>query len=514
MNNMDVVLQPLREESRFFISTSLTQLQQQDPSRAKKYAKEAANLYVNFSNHWIRDQTLTLLFEWAEQQGLSRAINALRQGDTLNTTEQQAALHPAHRDWNNPTPLWLTGHNVRSDIYKNHQQLSEWVNKIHQGPWTSIIHIGIGGSDLGQRLAVEALEPYQHPNAPSIHFVSGIDDDELQKALKACDPQCTLITVASKSFTTLETQLNAIAAKNWLIEHHCDPKNHLLAITAYPERAENFGILPNHILKIGSWIGGRYSLWSNMGFIIAVFIGMNHFEAMLAGAKTMDEHFFQSPFSHNIPVWMGLLSAWYRNYFHVKMQVILPYAQKLAKLPSYLQQLDMESCGKSCGLKGQPLQQSGMAIWGQVGTQAQHAFNQWIHQGTETVLTDFIVVANLTSNKIHGQQLIANAIAQQQAMTQGHDNQNPHKKIPGNRPSTMIIVPELSPTTLGSLLALYEHKVFTQSVLWQLNPFDQYGVELGKEMAKGLLPYLKDHRSLQGLDSNTQALIERFRALL
>jgi glucose-6-phosphate isomerase len=339
--------------------------------------------------------------------------------------------------------------------------------------------------------------------------VSNLDGSEWNDAIEQCNPATTLVVVASKSFNTPESLLNAKTAIEWLKAAGLDHQKHLVAITAQKERAIAYGIFPDHILSIWPWVGGRYSLWSTMGLSIALSIGTSGFEQLLQGAAATDEHFLTQPFEKNIPVILGLLTVWYRSYHNVHSEVLLPYTQRLVKFPSYLQQLDMESCGKSYTTEGTFAKATGLAVWGQTGTPAQHAFNQWLHQGTDTVLTDFILIAQSAEKESpHHQHLLANALAQSQALMEGRAVPNAPQHIPGNRPSTLIVLPTLSPYYLGALLALYEHKVFVQSICWQINPFDQFGVELGKKLTQDILPHLEAKMpSAQSLDSATVAII-------
>ena len=498
--------------------TNLTTLFQQDPQRGLRYAQDISGLYVNYAKHWITDPIMAELYALADKRQLKQAIEQMFDGVAINASENQPALHTALRNSHKTTPLLFQGTDMRPLIKAELQKMADWVARIHQKKWMGstsapiehVIHIGIGGSDLGPQLVIEALKPYQVSAAPKIYFVSNLDGSEWNDAIEYCDPAKTLIVVASKSFNTPESLLNAQTAIEWLKAAGLDHKQHLVAITAQKERAIAYGILPDHILSIWPWVGGRYSLWSTMGFSIALSIGMQGFEQLLQGAAATDEHFLTQPFEKNIPVILGLLTVWYRSYHDVHSEVLLPYAQRLAKFPSYLQQLDMESCGKSYTTEGTFAKATGLAVWGQTGTPAQHAFNQWLHQGTDTVLTDFILIAQSAEKESpHHQHLLANALAQSQALMDGRAAPNAPQHIPGNRPSTLIVLPTLSPYYLGSLLALYEHKVFVQSICWQINPFDQFGVELGKKLTQDILPYLEAKTPLgQSLDSATAATID------
>lgn len=489
----------LQQQADAIKQTNLKNLFQQDPSRGTRYAKDISGLYVNYAKHWITEPIMARLYELAEERQLKQAIQQMFEGAPINTSENQPALHTALRHPKDHPA-------IQAEL----DHMEKWVTRLHQKEWETIIHIGIGGSDLGPQLVIEALKPYHVVAAPKIYFVSNLDGSEWSDAILQCDPAKTLVVIASKSFNTPESLLNAKTAMQWLNAAGLDSKQHLLAITAQKDRALAYGILPDHILSIWPWVGGRYSLWSAMGFSIALCIGMPAFYQLLEGAAATDDHFLTQSFEDNIPVILGLLTVWYRSYHDVHSQVVLPYTQRLVKFPSYLQQLDMESSGKSYMSEGSQATATGLAVWGQTGTPAQHAFNQWLHQGTDTVLTDFILIAQSSEmHAPHHQDLLANALAQSQALMEGRSVPNAPQHIPGNRPSTLIVLPKLSPYYLGSLLALYEHKVFVQSICWQINPFDQFGVELGKKLTQDILPFLEGTISTtQSLDSATAATID------
>lgn len=489
--------------------TTLNILFQQDPERGERYAKNIGGLYVNYAKHWLTDPILTELCQLADKHQLKQKIQQMFDGSPINTSENQPALHTALRN---------AHQTLYPAIQTELQKMTEWVTRIHQKQWVGstgvpivhIIHIGIGGSDLGPQLVIEALRPYHVLQAPQIYFVSNLDGAEWQDAILQCDPATTMVVIASKSFNTPESLLNAQTAIQWLNAAGLDAPKHLVAITAQKEKAMAFGILPDHILAIWPWVGGRYSLWSTMGFSMALKIGVTGFQELLTGAAATDEHFLTQPFESNLPVILGLLTVWYRSFHSVHSEVLLPYTQRLAKFPAYLQQLDMESCGKSHTTAGGMAKATGLAVWGQTGTPAQHAFNQWLHQGTDTVLTTFILIAHSSEKEApHHASLLANALAQSQALMDGRAAPNTPQHIPGNKPSTIIVLPKLSPYYLGSLLALYEHKIFVQSICWDINPFDQFGVELGKQLTKNILPYLETTLPLKGaLDTATAAIID------
>ncbi len=492
-----------------------------DPTRGTRYSGEVAGIYLNYAKQWLQEEDWEGLEAWAVRMGWSQARQHLFQGQAVNRSEARPALHMALRLEGPQDPLWVEGQEVHAVIKAARAQMFDWVQRLHERTWLGstgrpirhLIHIGVGGSDLGARLLVDALP--RAPEAPAVSFISTLDGVELQAAFAQADPAESLIIIASKSFGTTETLLNAQAAKAWLSAAGLDSVAHLVAITSESERARDFGVSSDHILPIGSWIGGRYSIWSSMGFAAAAWMGVSAFQAFLAGARACDQHFLAQPLRENMPALLGAMTAWYRCAWGIQTEVLLPYHQRLARLPEYVQQLEMESCGKGCTQGGEPAGPTGMAVWGQVGTRAQHAFCQWLHQGSDVVLTNFLVVAQVPeAEAAHHQYVLASALAQSVALMEGQRDQPSPRTMMGGRPSTMWVLPVLSASVMGALLAFYEHKVYTQSVFWNINPFDQFGVDLGKVWAAHVLPHLarepaKVQLADKPLDPATQAVIER-----
>jgi glucose-6-phosphate isomerase len=487
-----------------------------DPARAQKFSLEAAGIFIDYSKHKITDETCRLLNALAKARGISEKRDALIEGAKVNHSERRAVLHPALRG-SADASLEIDGERVQDFVKAVMVQLAEISHNIRKNPSiTDVVHIGIGGSDLGPRLVYGALKDIA--DGPRIHFVANMDAADIDATLKALKPASTIFIIASKTFTTLETLSNAQIAKAWLQNSLGTQKTveHIYAVTMNASAAKNFGLSDKHILPLRDWIGGRYSLWSAIGLSLCIAIGYAQFEQLLSGAKDMDTHFRTAPLNQNMPVMMGLLGFWYRNFFDYRAHAILPYAHNLSDLPAYIQQLDMESNGKSVTSAGSPIDYAtSPVIFGAIGTNAQHAFFQFLHQGTDIVPCDFIVAATSTSqNQSAHRKLLANALAQAQAMMQGDQNTaEPHRHFDGNRPSSMIVLPRLDPYHLGALLALYEHKTFVQGVLWDINSFDQWGVELGKTGATSLIKSLESAENLPpSVDPSTRALIQRLKS--
>ena len=481
------------------------------PSRQEKYTLTLEQLQVNFSKNRIDDKTLTQLVALADEVSLKTVIDSLFKGEKINNTEERAVLHTALRDFTD-TKIHVDGKPIFSEITNARQQIAQFCDKIISGNWkgytgkpiSDIVNIGIGGSDLGPQMVVEALDFYK--NHLNVHFISNIDGDAVFKTLKTLNPETTLFIVVSKTFTTIETLTNASTFKNWFLEKatETDIEKHFVAVSTNEEAVVKFGINKNNIFPMWDWVGGRFSMWGSVGLSIALAIGYTHFESFLKGANTADQHFKNTENSKNIPVIMALLSVWYTNFFDTKSEVILPYSESLNKLVSYLQQLFMESNGKSVDRNGNSISyQTGTVIFGSSGTNAQHSFMQHIHQGTQLIPADFIGFReSLFGNTKHHKILMANFYAQSQALQEGKSKEAVHlnmkfkgnsdqinkllpfKVFEGNRPSNTFLFDKLTPYNLGLLIALYEHKVFAQGILWNINSFDQFGVELGKEMAK------------------------------
>lgn len=527
----------LEQHHHRFLQTNIQQLFSNNPQRVSDCTIEACGLRLDYSKNFIDNETRALLVKIAEEANLRTAIDNLLAGEAVNNTEKRAAMHTALRS---PNPA-IEAESIQAAL----QQMSSLVEKIHSGTWrgfnnesiTDVVNIGIGGSDLGPQMATRALTPY-HTGHVRLHFVSNVDPSCLQDLLATLNPARTLFIVASKSFTTLETLQNADAARRWLQKNLPDDINeknatsrHFVAVSTAINKARDFGIAEENILPMWDWVGGRYSLWSAIGLPIALAVGMENFRAMLAGAHLMDEHFRTEEFSRNMPIIMGLLGFWYQQFWQSNSHVVLPYDHHLRFFPDYLQQLDMESNGKCVTRQGEKIStHSGQVIWGSVGTNGQHSFHQLLHQGTYFIPADFILT--LTSHQqdcsTQHRHLLANGLAQSQALMCGKTQETveaelqtqgltqieialltPHKIIPGNRPSNLISIDMLTPATLGALIALYEHKVYVQSVLWDVNPFDQWGVELGKQLSGPIFAALSGNEA--DLDASTLATIDRYR---
>jgi len=522
--NQSPIWQKLNNHYQQIVNIHMRDLFKEDPNRADKFSITLGDVFFDYSKNRITTDTINLLCELAKEIDLSKHIEQMFSGQIINTTEQRAVLHTALR---NPqsAPILVNGEDIMPEVRMSLNKMLESAENIRQGKWTDIVNIGIGGSDLGPAMATNALIPYA-ANHIKCHFVSNVDGTHISETLKYLNPETTLFIIASKTFTTQETLCNANTAKEWLLQKAKAKniiQNHLIAVTAKPQNAIEFGIDKNNIFPFWDWVGGRYSLWSAIGLSIAIAIGAENFQQFLAGAHTMDEHFRHTPFVKNIPIIMALLGIWNINFFNTKTHAILPYDQYLHLLPAYLQQLEMESNGKHVDINGDSVDYAtDPIIWGSVGTNGQHAFHQLLMQGTQTVPADFILPLH-SHNPIgqHHTLLYANCLAQSQALMQGRTEQQvinentakelaPHKVIPGNVPSNTILINKITPYTLGSLIALYEHKVFVQGIVWGINSFDQWGVELGKQLAKNITPNLQDPQNIGDFDSSTRGLIKRY----
>lgn len=461
-----------------------------DQQRATKHTVTAAGLQLDYSKNHISDQTIKLLSKLAEHCKLKAATEKLFTGAKVNITENCAAWHTALRDPKPPIEVQtvLTQLTAISEKIRN----SKWLG-FSGNPITDVVNIGIGGSDLGPRLAVAALQSFKS-NEINCHFVANIDGSEISQIFNTLNPQTTLFVISSKSFTTQETLTNAETAKQWLLQNSCaeqDLQKHFIAVTANADKAKAFGVDAQNILPIWEWVGGRFSLWSAVGLPIAVAIGMKQFKQLLAGAYAMDQHFRNAEFIQNMPMLLALLSIWQINFWHWHQHAIIPYAENLSLLPTYLQQLEMESNGKHVQVDGTAVNyHTAPIIFGGTGTCSQHTFHQLLYQGTVTAPIDFIVPLQANHDLAkHHKILVANAFAQSEALMRGNINSEAvtYKIVPGNKPSNMITLPKIDPYHLGALIALYEHKVFVQGCIWNINSFDQWGVELGKLMAKSVL---------------------------
>ena len=494
-----------------------------DPSRAEKFSREFNNLFIDYSKHRITDKTIELLLSLAIESNLVTKIRKLFSGEIINCSEGRAVMHMALRAPADKA-FFVEGQNVTEQVHDELQHMQTFVELLHRGDIKghtgksidTVINIGIGGSDLGPRLATAALADFSVSDI-NIHFVSNIDVNDLNSALEKSDPETTLFIISSKSFATRETLLNAKTAIKWLNRNGCNnPEKHLVAVTANHHAANTFGVANENIFHIWQWVGGRYSLWSAIGLPIAIRIGMQNFYDFLGGALAMDQHFCEQPIEDNLPVILALIDIWYINFFHAETIAIFPYDHSLNMLPAYIGQLIMESNGKQIDNEGNQIEYStSPIIWGGIGNNAQHAYFQCLHQGGHTTPVDFIVSLKSTrENKIHHQELVANCLAQSEALMNGktETSQTAYKNIPGNRPSTTILLDELSPATLGSLLCLYEHRCFAQGQLWNINSFDQWGVELGKNLSKQIVDEFDKNTNEEAHDSSTNHLMARYLA--
>ena len=540
------VWQKLCQHQKSMVSIHMRDLFAADKNRFDKYSLKLDDILFDFSKHRINDETLPLLTQLAREANIEGWRDRMFAGEKINITENRAVLHTALRNRSN-TPVYVDGHDVMPDVNAVLAQMRAFSTKVRNGEWTGytgkritdIVNIGIGGSDLGPVMVCDALKPYASPEL-QVHFVSNIDGAHLMRALEKCNPETTLFIVASKTFTTQETMTNATSARTWFLASAIDNAyvaKHLVALSTNAKAVQDFGIDINNMFAFWDWVGGRYSLWSAIGLSIALYVGMDHFEALLTGAHEMDNHFKSAPLEQNIPVIMALIGIWYNNFFHVDTNAILPYDQGMARFPAYLQQADMESNGKFICRDGKRIQyKTGPVIWGEAGTNGQHAFYQLIHQGTQIVPCDFLmpVHSHYAIGKhgyAHHKILLANFLAQTQALMLGKTRDEaraelekqgltgealeqllPHKVFEGNRPSTSILFDQVTPNTLGKLIALYEHKIFVQGMIWDINSYDQWGVEYGKQIAQEILPLLTNDAVITNFDSSTNGLINYTKA--
>jgi len=505
-----------------------------DPGRGERFALEAAGIYLDYSKNRITDETLRLLLALAEDAGLRERIDAMFRGDKINVTENRAVLHVALRAPKEEA-IVVDGENVVPEVHAVLDKMADFSDRVRSGAWTgytgkrmrTIINIGIGGSDLGPSMAYDALR-YFSDRSLTVRFVSNIDGNEFVEATRDLDPAETLFIVSSKTFTTLETLTNARSAREWCVKALGSEQavaKHFVAVSTNTGEVEKFGIDTANMFEFWDWVGGRYSYDSAIGLSLMIAIGPERFREMLAGFHAMDEHFHTAPFERNLPVLLGLIGIWYNNFFGAETVAILPYDHYLGRLPAYLQQLDMESDGKHVDLEGRPVNyQTGPIIWGQPGTNGQHAFYQLIHQGTKLIPCDFIGFCQaLNPLGPHHDLLMANFFAQTEALAFGKTAEEvaaegvpafqvPHRTFEGNRPTNTMLADRLTPETLGKLIALYEHKVFVQGTIWYIDSFDQWGVELGKVLANRIIPELQSSGE-PGLahDSSTNTLIRRYR---
>ena len=515
----------------------------EDPQRFAKFSIRFNDIIVDFSKNRITAETIKLLITLAEASGLKNSIENMFGGEKINATENRAVLHTALRNRDNH-PVVVDGRDVMPEVNAVLKKMKDFSTKVICGDWqgytgkkiTDIVNIGIGGSDLGPVMVTEALKPYAQEGL-SVHYVSNIDGTHLTETLKKLDPETTLFMIASKTFTTQETMTNAFSAREWFLNTAKDPVHvtrHFVAISTNAAAVEKFGIDKDNMFVFWDWVGGRYSLWSAIGLSIACYIGYENFVELLQGAFEMDQHFKTAPFDKNIPVLLALIGIWYNNFFGAQTEAILPYDQYMHRFPAYFQQGNMESNGKSSDRNGEKINyQTGPVIWGEPGTNGQHAFYQLIHQGTKLIPADFLAPA-ISHNPVgdHHQILLSNFFAQTEALLNGKTEEEviadlkktgktdkeiqdllPHKLFEGNRPTNSILFKKLTPRVLGSLIAMYEHKIFVQGVIWNIFSFDQWGVELGKQLAKKILPELADDKPVDTHDSSTNGLINTYKKM-
>lgn len=534
----------LRQFADDFQNVSLRGLFSQDADRAAKMTLDACGIHLDYSKNRVNDAVMNALFTLAREAGVPAAIEKMFTGEKINITEGRAVLHVALRNRSN-TPICVDGKNVMEDVNRVLAKMADFANEIRSGAWKgatgktikNIVNIGIGGSDLGPVMAYEALKPYTKRDL-TVRFVSNIDGTHLAEAIRDLNAEETLFIIASKTFTTLETMTNAMTARKWVLDALKSLKpeaadseivaRHFVALSTNAEKVAEFGIDTNNMFEFWNWVGGRYSMPSAIGLALMVAIGPENFFAMLDGYHAMDQHFRTAPFEKNIPVILALLGVWYNNFFGAASHAILPYDQYLSRFAAYFQQGDMESNGKSVTLDGKKVNwQTGPIIWGEPGTNGQHAFYQLLHQGTKLVPADFIAFAKShnpigLTPKEHHFKLMANVFAQTEALAFGKTEAEvraegvaeelvAHKVFEGNRPTNTILAEQLTPTVLGSLIAMYEHKIFVQGIIWNINSYDQWGVELGKVLAKKILGELEADAPELKHDSSTNALIEWFR---
>ena len=518
-------------------TSDIKSLFESESNRAKDFSIQWNNFYVDYSKNALSKKTMDLLIELSKEVGLSEAIAHYFNGTAINETESRAVLHTALRD-KDATPINVDGENIIPQIREVKAQMKAFSNDIINGTkrgytgkaFTDVVNIGIGGSDLGPAMVVEALKFYK--NHLKVHFVSNVDGDHVQEVIRELNPETTLFVVVSKTFTTQETLSNATTIKNWFLETASqeDVAKHFAAVSTNTQKISDFGIVPAHVFTMWDWVGGRFSLWSAVGLSIALAVGYDHFEAMLDGAFEMDQHFKHSPFEENIPVVLSLISIWYANFHQAETQAVIPYTQYLSRFSAYLQQGIMESNGKCFDRSGNRVSyETETVIWGEPGTNSQHAFFQLMHQGTKLIPADFIgFKKSLHGDTDHHNKLMANFFAQTEALLSGKTRTQvdqefaekgtdpalaakvaPFKVFEGNKPTNTLLIDQLTPETLGSLIALYEHKIFVQGVIWNIFSYDQWGVELGKQLATNILSDIEGSTKGQH-DPSTQLLLKIF----
>jgi len=518
----------------------LKELFAEDPSRFEKFSIEFNDILLDYSKNRVTDKTMALLIQLANECGLKEAINGMFNGEAINETEGRAVLHTALRNQSN-SPVIVDGQDIMPEINEVLNKMEQFTDSVISGSWkgytgkpiTDVVNVGIGGSDLGPVMVTEALKAYK--NHLNLHFVSNVDGTHIAETLKSLNPETTLFLIASKTFTTQETMANAHSARNWFLESgasEADVAKHFAALSTNAKAVATFGIDTNNMFGFWDWVGGRYSLWSAIGTSIALGIGFQNFKALLSGAHAMDKHFRETEFEQNVPVILALLGIWYNNFFEAESHAILPYDQYMHRFAAYFQQGDMESNGKYVDRNGNAVSyETGPIIWGEPGTNGQHAFYQLIHQGTKLIPCDFIAPAQ-SHNPLgdHHNLLLSNFFAQTEALMNGKTEEEviaefkaagksdeeiaklaAFKVFLGNRPTNSFLVKKITPETLGAMIAMYEHKIFVQGIIWNVFSFDQWGVELGKQLANKILPELKDNQPVESHDSSTNGLINRYK---
>ena len=533
----------LKIHFREIVQSSLNKLFIQDPKRFYRFSFRFEDIFLDYSKNLITSKTIDLLLEFSREMNLSEAIEKMFSGDIINKTEERSVLHTALRNYSNQ-PVYVNGNDVMPKVRKVLNQMRIFSDSVLNKEWkgytdkpiTDIVHIGIGGSDLGPYMVVEALKYYK--TSLKMHFVSNIDGTQITETLRGISPDTTLFIIASKTFTTQETMTNALTVRQWFLKHALIEKHvakHFIALSTNLDEVSSFGIDPKNMFYFWDWVGGRYSLWGAIGLSICLAVGYKNFKKLLEGAYAIDCHFRQAPFEKNLPVILAILGIWYNNFFGTQTYAILPYDQYLHRFAAYLQQVDMESNGKSINREGAKIKyQSGSVIWGEPGTNGQHSFYQLLHQGTKLIPCDFIAAAQpLYSLENHHKQLLSHFFAQTRALAFGKKLKqvktelklqgknlseiaflSPFKTFEGRRPSNSILFKKLTPRTLGSLIAMYEHKIFVQGVLWNLYSFDQWGVELGKELAQEIFPYLNNTVLPEYFDNSTKGLLNEYAKMM
>ncbi len=533
----------LRNHYREIESLHMKDLFSENPNRFETLSTRFEDIVVDYSKNRITHETLRLLFALAEECRVADAIESMFSGDGINETEQRAVLHVALRN-RSGSPMYCDGVDVMPAVESVLEKMDSFTRKIRSGEWkgysgkviSDIVNIGIGGSDLGPVMVSECLRPYRKSGL-GLHYVSNIDGAQISNTLKALDPERTLFMIASKTFTTQETMTNAFSAREWFLAHAGNSEHvrkHFIAISTNAAKVKAFGIHPDNMFEFWDWVGGRYSLWSAIGLSAACAVGFDRFEELLDGAHAMDRHFRTTPFERNIPVILALIGIWYTNFFGAETEAVLPYDQSMHRFPAYLQQASMESNGKSVNRSGKKVEYgTGTIVWGEPGTNGQHAFYQLIHQGPRLIPSDFLAPARSHHpTGAHHPILLSNFFAQPEALMNGRTIEEAegelrdegrdaatirrlasHKTFDGNRPTNSILFRKLTPRTLGSLIAMYEHKIFVQGIVWNVFSFDQWGVELGKKLAGRILPELQDKEPVKSHDSSTNGLINHYKRM-